>query len=59
MEIGASYRAFSSPSDWNCPISLFAGMLVAMSADFIFAESKTQFKLPGINFGVFEAYQMH
>ena len=24
-----------------------------MSADFIFAESKTQFKLPGINFGVF------
>ena len=30
-----------------------AGMLVAMSADFIFAESKTQFKLPGINFGVF------
>tara|TARA_B100001939_G_scaffold93166_1_gene79873 strand:- start:1744 stop:2199 length:456 start_codon:yes stop_codon:yes gene_type:complete len=30
-----------------------AGMLIAMSADFIFAESKTQFKLPGINFGVF------
>ena len=30
-----------------------AGMLVAMSADFIFAEANTQFKLPGIHFGVF------
>ena len=30
-----------------------AGMLVAMSADFIFAEANTQFQLPGINFGVF------
>lgn len=30
-----------------------AGMLVAMSADFIFAETNTQFKLPGIHFGVF------
>ena len=30
-----------------------AGMLIAMSADFIFAESKTQFKFPGIKLGVF------
>ena len=44
----------ASASIVNCSnFVVGAGMLVAMSADFIFAESKTQFKLPGINFGVF------